>query len=94
MVLLGDEAQVDAYFGLFGDSANLVTKIGAWFVPKIPQARKSFWTHLIEHLGGMVMWNLILVCLEVVLVSVQDSHGLRQMYHRLRNTFGCTRWNS
>jgi hypothetical protein len=23
MVLLGDKAQVDAYFGLFGDSANL-----------------------------------------------------------------------
>jgi hypothetical protein len=23
MVLLGDEAQVEAYFGLFGDSANL-----------------------------------------------------------------------
>jgi hypothetical protein len=23
MVLLGDEAQVDAWFGLFGDSANL-----------------------------------------------------------------------
>jgi hypothetical protein len=23
MVLLGDEAQVDAHFGLFGDSANL-----------------------------------------------------------------------
>jgi hypothetical protein len=23
MVLLGDEAQLDAHFGLFGDSANL-----------------------------------------------------------------------
>jgi hypothetical protein len=21
-------------------------------------------------------------------------HGVRQMYHRLRNHFGCTRWNS
>jgi hypothetical protein len=26
MVLLGDEAQVEAHFGLFGDSANLDTK--------------------------------------------------------------------
>jgi hypothetical protein len=21
-------------------------------------------------------------------------HGLRQMYHRVKNHFGCTRWNS
>jgi hypothetical protein len=27
MVLLGDEAQVDARFGLFGDSANLVARL-------------------------------------------------------------------
>ena len=26
MVLLGDEAQVEAHFGLFGDSANLVSR--------------------------------------------------------------------
>ena len=26
MVLLGDEAQVEAYFGLVGDSANLDTR--------------------------------------------------------------------
>jgi hypothetical protein len=26
MALLGDEAQVEAYFGLFGDSANLNTR--------------------------------------------------------------------
>ena len=34
------------------------------------------------------MWNLVLVHLETVLVSV---HGLRQTYHRLRNRFGRTR---
>jgi hypothetical protein len=27
MVLLGDEAQVDARFGLFGDSANLDARL-------------------------------------------------------------------
>jgi hypothetical protein len=37
--------QVDAYFGPFGDSANLDAKKGARFVPNVPQARKSFWTH-------------------------------------------------
>ena len=34
------------------------------------------------------MWNLVLVRLETVLVSVQDRHGLNQMYHRVRNCFG------
>jgi hypothetical protein len=47
MELLGDEAQVEARFGLFGDSANL-----------------------------------------------EEVHGLRQTYHRLRNRFGRIRWNS
>jgi hypothetical protein len=47
MELLGDEAQVEARFGLFGDSANL-----------------------------------------------DEVHGLRQTYHRLRNRFGRIRWNS
>jgi hypothetical protein len=49
MVLLGDEAQVDAHFITFGDSANLDTR---------------------------------------------QVHDLRRMYHRLRNHFRCTRWNS
>jgi hypothetical protein len=46
MVLLGDEAQVEAHFGLFGDSANLDARL---------------------------------------------VNGLHQIYHRLRNLFGCTR---
>jgi hypothetical protein len=47
MVLLGDEPQLDAYLGPFGGSANLDAKIGARFMPNVPQARKSFWTHKI-----------------------------------------------
>ena len=39
-----------------------------------------------------VIWNLTLVCLETVLVSVQDVHGLRLMHHSLRNHFGSTCW--
>ena len=49
MVLLGDEAQLEARFGMFGDGANL---------------------------------------------DARSVHGLRRTYHRLRNRFGRTRWNS
>jgi hypothetical protein len=45
MVLVGDEAQGDARFGLIGDCAR--------FGPNVPQARKSFWTDPIEHLGDV-----------------------------------------
>ena len=49
MVLLRDEAQVDACFILFGDSAKL---------------------------------------------DARYVYGLCRTYHRLRNHFGCTRWNA
>jgi hypothetical protein len=51
MVLLGDEAQVDARLGPFGDSANHDTRLVHDFALNIPQVQKSFWTHPIEHLG-------------------------------------------
>jgi hypothetical protein len=47
MEFLGDEAQAEARFGPFGDSANL-----------------------------------------------DEVHGLRRIYDRLRNQFGRIRWNS
>ena len=47
MVVLGEDAQVEAWFGLFGDSANIY-KIGAWFVWNIAYARKSIWMHPME----------------------------------------------
>jgi hypothetical protein len=53
MVLLGDEAQVDARFGPFGDSANLDAILVHGFALSLPHAQKSFWTHLIEHLGDV-----------------------------------------
>jgi hypothetical protein len=40
------------------------------------------------------MWNLVLVCLEIVLVSVPDRCMISQMYHKLRNYFGRTGWYS
>jgi hypothetical protein len=41
------------------------------------------------------MWTIVSVCLETVLVSMQDRcKVLRQTYHRRRNCFGRTRWYS
>jgi hypothetical protein len=53
MVLQGDEAQVDARFGPFGDSANLDARLVHGFALNLSQAQISFWTLLIEHLGDV-----------------------------------------
>jgi hypothetical protein len=44
---------VDARFGPFVDSANLDARLVHGFVLNIPQAQKSFWTHMIEQLGDV-----------------------------------------
>jgi hypothetical protein len=42
-----------------------------------------------------LMWSLVSVRSVTVLVPKQDScTGLHQMFHRVRNHFGCTRWYS
>jgi hypothetical protein len=42
-----------------------------------------------------VVWNLVLACLEIMLVSVQDRCMVcTDTYHRHRNHFGRTRWDS
>ena len=72
MVLLGDEAPVEAHFGPFGDSASLHSRqvhglrrmyhrLRNWF-------RHTRWNSYVT----WVMWNLVSVRLETVLVSVQD----------------------
>jgi hypothetical protein len=53
MVLQGDEAQLDARFGPFGDSADLDARLVHGFALNIIQAQKSFWTHQMEHLGDL-----------------------------------------
>jgi hypothetical protein len=72
MVLLGDVAQVEAVFGLFEDSANLDARL-------VQNLRRTY--HRLENDFGhtrwnsqvtWVIWNIILVHLETVLVSVQD----------------------
>jgi hypothetical protein len=71
MVLLGDEAQVDAHFGLFGDRLILTQhrcmvcterNIGLEIVLDAPDRSPT----------TLVMWNLISIHLETVVVLVQD----------------------
>jgi hypothetical protein len=72
LVLLGEAAQVEAWFGQFGDSAN-------------PYARQVHGLHGTYNMHGnqfgctrwnslttCVIWNLASVHLETLLVSVQD----------------------
>jgi hypothetical protein len=53
MVLLGDVGLVEACFGLFRDSVNLRTIIGAHFALNVSQAWKSFWAHSMVLLGDV-----------------------------------------
>ena len=75
MVLLGEEAQVEAWFGLFGDSANLMQDNSARFAWNVPYAWKSIWTHPMELqlLDEVCHMYLALVRLDTSLVLVQDK---------------------
>ena len=53
MVLLGDEAQLEARFGPFGDSANLDARSVHGLRRTYHRLRKSFWTHPMELLGDV-----------------------------------------
>ena len=53
MVPLGDEAQVEACFGLFGGSANLDARYVHGLRRTHHKAHKSFWVHPMELLGDM-----------------------------------------
>ena len=72
MVLLGDEAQLDARFGPFGDSVNLDAR-------SVHSLRRTY--HTLGNRFGRTRWNSLLmwvmwnprsVRLEMVLVLVQD----------------------
>ena len=52
MVLLGDEAEVEASFGPFGDSANLDAR-SVHGLRGTTLGSDSFWMHLMELLGDM-----------------------------------------
>jgi hypothetical protein len=52
MVLLGDDAQVEAWFNSFGDSANLNERYEN-VCANLSQAQKSFWRHPMELIGDV-----------------------------------------
>ena len=68
MVLLGDEAQLEARFYPFGDSANLDARSVHGLRRTYHWLGKSFWTHPLELLGDMVHVESRSVRLEMVLV--------------------------
>jgi hypothetical protein len=72
MVLLGDVAQVEARFGPFKDSANLEARKVHVLCRTYHSLRKCFGRTRWNSKVTWVMWNLVLVHLEIVLVSVQD----------------------
>jgi hypothetical protein len=95
MLHLGDEAQVDAHFGPFRDSANLDARKVHGFPLNIPHAQKSFWTRLIEHLGdvGHVGSHFGLFRVSVS-IGARYVHSMCQTHHNLRNHFERTLWFS
>jgi hypothetical protein len=72
MVLLVDEAQVEAHFGLFGDSANLDTREVLGLHQMYHTLRNHFghtrWYYKVKRLK----WKLVLVCLEIVLILTRE----------------------
>ena len=71
MVLLGDEAQLEARFGPFGDTVNLDAR-SVHGLRGTTLGSDSFWMHLMELLGDVGHVESCSVHLEMVLVLVQD----------------------
>ena len=93
MELLGDEAQVESRFGLFGDSVSVGARQVHGLRPLVPQAQKSFWTHPMVLLGdGGQVEARFSPFGDSVSISARQVHGLCRT--RLGNHFGSTRWNS
>jgi hypothetical protein len=81
IVLLGDEAQVEAHFGPFRGSANLT------------QDSCSVCTKRAIGDVGQVESHFSLFG-DRVSVGARLVHDMCQIYHRLRHCFGRTRWYS
>jgi hypothetical protein len=73
MVLLGDEAQVEARFSPFKDSANLDARLVGRLCQTYHSLRNRFGRTLSNSMVTWVIWNLVWIRLEIVLVSEQDS---------------------
>ena len=72
MVLLVDEARVEARFGPFGDCANPDARQVHGFMLTVPYAWKSFWTNPIGLLGDVGHVEFHLGPFGDSVVSMQD----------------------
>ena len=68
MELLGDLGHVESLFFPFGDSVS----VGAWFALDLPQAQKSYWTHLMVPLGDEAQVQPRFGLSDIVLILTQD----------------------
>jgi hypothetical protein len=71
MELQGDVGQLEGHFSLHGDAVNL-SKINAWFAPKVRWAWKLFWAYSVELLGTVAQMESCSIRLESVLISTHD----------------------
>jgi hypothetical protein len=72
MGLLGDEAQVEARFGLFGDNATLDARLVHGLCQTYRRLRNSMGSTRLNSKVMWVLWHLVSICFEIVLASVQD----------------------
>jgi hypothetical protein len=72
MVLLGDEAELEARFGPFGDIAYLDARQVRSLRRTYHRFGKSFWTHPMVLLGDVGHLEPLLKSLEIVLILTQD----------------------
>jgi hypothetical protein len=72
MVHLGDEAQLETRFGPFRDSANFDARSVHGFHRMYRRLKNRFGRTRWNSYVTWVLWNLILIRLEMVQVSVQD----------------------
>jgi len=93
-VLLDEEAQVEARFGLFGDSANLDARL-------VHGLHGTY--HMLGNQFGCTCWYFSEEAHVEARIDLfgdsanQDArlvHDLQGTYHMLRNQFGRTQWNS
>jgi hypothetical protein len=89
LVLLGDVGQVEARFGPFRDSVNLVARWVHGFASNVPRAWKSFWAHPMVLLGDMCQVEARFHPFgDSVNLGARKVYGLRRMYHGHGNFSG------
>ena len=91
MVPQGDEAQVEAHFSTFGDSANLDARKVHGLCQMNHRLRNCFGVTPMVLLGDKAQVEAHFGLFgDSANLDARLVHALRRTYHRLRNHFGCT----